>query len=96
MLKSTDVTPPLPPSLKPDINDVNLGIKDKIEKMGNKELEKSNQSEEDEEIFKIEDDQVELRNTNQKRCRVLFRYAFVYFQLGPNFLIFNENTNMIF
>ena len=77
MLKSTDVTPPPPPSLKPDINDVNLGIKDKIEKMGNKELEKSNQSEEDEEIFKIEEDQVELRNTNQKRCRVLFRYTFI-------------------
>ena len=74
MLKSTDVTPPPPPSLKPDIND--LGIKDKIEKMGNKELEKSNQSEEDEEIFKIDEDQVELRkyeNPNGNRCRVLFR-----------------------
>ena len=77
MLKSTDVTPPPPPSLKPDINDVNLGIKDRLEKMGSKELEKSNQSEEDEEIFKIDEDQVELRkseNPSGKRCRVLFRY----------------------
>ena len=97
MLKSTDVTPPPPPSLKPDINDVNLGIKDKIEKMGNKELEKSNQSEEDEEIFKIEEDQVELRNTNQKRCRVLFRYAFVVYTIWTKFTDFMfENKIMIF
>ena len=76
MLNSTDVTPPPPTSLKPDINNSSHGIKDRIEKMGNKELENSNQSEEDEDILKIEEDQVELRkseNPEGKRCRVLFR-----------------------
>ena len=76
VLNSTDVTPPPPTSLKPDINNTSLGIKDRIEQMGNKELEKSNQSEEDEEVFKIDEEQVELRKCEDpegKRCRVLFR-----------------------
>ena len=76
MLNSVDVTPPPPTSLKPDVNNTGLRIKDRIEKMGNKELEKSNQSEEEDEILKIEEDQVELRKCEDpegKRCRVLFR-----------------------
>ena len=76
MLKSADVTPPPPTSLKPDVNNTSLGLKDKIEKMGSKELEKS---EDDEEVLNIEEDQVELRKhegSDTKRCRVLFRYYF--------------------
>jgi hypothetical protein len=76
VLNSSDVTPPPPTSLKPDSSNTSLGIKDRIAKMGGKEVEKSNQSEEDEEILRIEEDQVELRKREDpegKHCRVIFR-----------------------
>ena len=78
MLNSSDVTPPPPTALKPDIsNSSKPGLKNKITKMGNKDLEKSVQSEDDEVLRKTEEDQVELRkgglDGEGKRCRVLFR-----------------------
>jgi hypothetical protein len=76
VLNSSDVTPPPPTSLKPDTNNTSLGIKDRIQKMGGKEIDKSNQSEEDEENSRIEEDQVELRKREDpegKHCRVIFR-----------------------
>ena len=48
--------------------------------MGKKEMERANQSEEDEEKLKIEGDEVELRKSEPgegKRCRVLFRYKLI-------------------
>ena len=48
--------------------------------MGKKEMERANQSEEDEEKHKIEGDEVELRKSEPgegKRCRVLFRYKLI-------------------
>ena len=48
--------------------------------MGKKEIERANQSEEDEEKLKIEGDEVELRKSEPgegKRCRVLFRYKLI-------------------
>ena len=48
--------------------------------MGKKEMERANQSEEDEEKLKIEGDEVELRKSEPgegKRCRVLFRYELI-------------------
>ena len=77
MLKSSDVTPPPPTALKPDINNSKPSLKNKITKIGNKDLEKSVQSEDDEVSRKTEEDQVELRkgglDGEGKRCRVLFR-----------------------
>ena len=72
------MTPPPPTSLKPDINNSKLGIKGKISKMGNNDLDKSIQSEDDEGLLDTEDEQVELRKSGDsegKRCRVLFRYS---------------------
>ena len=49
--------------------------------MGKKEMERANQSEEDEEKLKIEGDEVELRKSEPgegKRCRVLFRYKLIW------------------
>ena len=49
--------------------------------MGKKEMERANQSEEDEEKLKIEGDEVELRKSEPgegKRCRVLFRYKLIF------------------
>ena len=86
MVKSSDVTPPPPTSLKPDINNSKLGIKGKITKMGNKEPDKAIQSEDDEGLLETEEDQVELRKSGDsdgKRCRVLFRYCLNHNKCSP-------------
>ena len=80
VLKTDDVTQPPPTSVKPDIGNTIQTLKEGIDIMGKKEIERANQSEEDEEKLKIEGDEVELRKSEPgegKRCRVLFRYKLI-------------------
>ena len=80
VLKTDDVTQPPPTSVKPDIGNTIQTLKEGIDIMGKKEMERANQSEEDEEKLKIEGDEVELRKSEPgegKRCRVLFRYKLI-------------------
>jgi len=80
VLKTDDVTQPPPTSVKPDIGNTIQTLKEGIDIMGKKEMERANQSEEDEEKLKIEGDEVELRKSESgegKRCRVLFRYKLI-------------------
>ena len=81
VLKTDDVTQPPPTSVKPDIGNTIQTLKEGIDIMGKKEMERANQSEEDEEKLKIEGDEVELRKSEPgegKRCRVLFRYKLIF------------------
>jgi len=80
VLKTDDVTQPPPTSVKPDIGNTIQTLKEGIDIMGKKEMERANQSEEDEEKLKIEGDEVELRKSESgegNRCRVLFRYILI-------------------
>ena len=81
VLKTDDVTQPPPTSVKPDIGNTIQTLKEGIDIMGKKEMERANQSEEDEEKLKMEGDEVELRKSEPgegKRCRVLFRYKLIF------------------
>ena len=88
MLKTDDVTQPPPTSVKPDIGNTIQTLKEGIDIMGKKEMERANQSEEDEEKHKIEGDEVELRKSEPgegKRCRVLFRYKLILIMCDQDF-----------